>query len=338
MKKKVSILFFVLLYCCLHSSCLALTTELVKKRGHLLCGVSTGIPGFSNVDGKGNWSGLDVDVCKAVSAAVLGDATKVKYIPLLPNERATALLSGDVDVLARNMAWNLTRDSSLNMNFVTVTFHDLQGFLAAKHINVKSILELQEFSVCLQSGTTYGESLAEFLQESEITYKMVVSDTPDQLVKDFQEGRCEIITGGRAQLQGIRSKMERPADTVFLPEIVTNVLLGPAVRHGDDNWLDIVRWSVFAMIYAEELEITSDNIDSLSNSPNGSIQRFLGAKGIGGKGMGIDDKWAYAVIKQVGNYQESYSRNLGEKSPLKLKRGLNNLWNKGGILCSPPIQ
>lgn len=194
-------LILLLLFFATVTPCFAMTKNIVIKRGHVLCGVSTGIPGFSNVDGKGNWNGIDVDVCRSVAAAVLGDSAKVRYIPLLPKERATALLSGDVDILARNMAWNLTRDSSLNMNFVGVTFHDLQGFLVAKKINVTSILELKDFTVCLQSGTTYGDSLAEYLQESEIKYKTVYSETPDQIIKDFQAERCEVITGGRAQLR-----------------------------------------------------------------------------------------------------------------------------------------
>jgi len=319
------------------SSCFGFTRDLVVERGYVLCGVSTGIPGFSNVDGKGNWSGLDVDVCRAVAAAVLGDAGKVRYIPLLPKERATALIAGDIDILARNLAWNLTRDSSLAMNFVAVTFYDLQGFLVANRINAKSIVELKEFSVCLQSGTTYGDSLREYLQESELKYKTVVSDTPDQIVKDFEAGRCEVITGGRAQLQGIRSKMVQPAETAFLPEVIANVPLGPAVRHGDDVWFDIVKWSVFAMINGEELGLTSTNIDAMVANPSQSIQRFLGFSGIGGKGLGLADGWAYQIVRQVGNYGESFSRNLGETSPLKLKRGLNNLWNKGGILFAPPI-
>lgn len=337
MKKNLQIVLLITLLTLTASQCFGITKDLVVERGYVLCGVSTGIPGFSNVDGKGNWSGLDVDVCRAVAAAVLGDAEKVKYIPLLPKERATALIAGDIDILARNLAWNLTRDSSLAMNFVAVTFYDLQGFLVANRINANSIVELKEFSVCLQSGTTYGDSLREYLQESELKYKTVVSDTPDQIVKDFEAGRCDVITGGRAQLQGIRSKMVQPADTTFLPEVIANVPLGPAVRHGDDAWFDIVKWSVFAMINGEQLGLTSKNIDSMVANPSQSIQRFLGLSGIGGKGLGVSDGWAYQIVRQVGNYGESFSRNLGEMSPLKLKRGLNNLWNKGGILFAPPI-
>jgi len=330
----ISLIFFITAA----GSCFGYTKDMVEGRGHVLCGVSTGIPGFSNVDSDGNWSGLDVDVCRAVAAAVFNDASKVQYVPLLPRETATALISGDVDILSRNLVWNLTRDSALSMNFTAVTFHDLQGFLVAKRINVKSVLELKEFSVCLQAGSAYGDSLADYLQESELKYKTIVSDTPDQIVKDFEAGRCEVISGGRAQLQGIRSKMTKPAETLFLPEIITHVPLGPAVRHGDDIWFDIVRWSVFAMINGEQLELTSKNIDLMVASPNPSIQRFLGLAGIGGKGLGMADGWAYQIIKQVGNYGESFSRNLGESSPLKLKRGLNNLWSNGGIMFAPPIR
>lgn len=316
----------------------AYTRDEVIQRGHLLCGVSTGIPGFSNVDGKGNWSGLDVDICRAVAAAVLNDASKVKYIPLLPKERATALLAGEIDILSRNYAWNLTRDSSLNLNFAAVTFFDLQGFLVAGTTNAESILEFKDFSVCLQSGTTYEESLAEYLQESGLQYKVVISDTPDQIIEDFEAGRCEVITGGRAQLQGIRSKMAKPADTFFLPEVITNIPLGPAVRHDDDLWFDIVKWSIFAMIDGEELQLTSANIDSYVASPVQAVQRFLGLSGSSYKGLGLSEGWAYQIIKQVGNYGECFERNLGESSPLKLKRGLNNLWNKGGLLFAPPIR
>ncbi len=314
------------------------TKTTVIERGYVRCGVSTGIPGFSSVNGNGEWSGLDVDVCRAVAAALFSDASKVVYVPLLPKERTAALISGDVDILARNFAWDLTRDGSLNLNFVTVTFHDLQGFLATKKIGVKSVLELKEFGVCYQSGTQYGDNLAEYLQQSEIHYRPVVSSTPDQIVKDFEAGRCEVITGGRAQLQGLRSKLVDPAGTIFLPEIVTNVPLGPAVRHGDDNWFDIVKWSVFAMIYAEQLGINSQNIAEMASSSNGFIRSFLGLEGPGGEGLGLSDDWAERIIKEVGNYKEVYDRNLGELSPLKLKRGLNELWNRNGLLFAPPIR
>ena len=330
---------FLLLACMMFTiSCQAFTKDMAEQRGSLRCGVSTGIPGFSSVDNKGNWSGLDVDICRAVAAAVFGDADKVTFVPLLPRERATALISGDVDILSRNFAWTLTRDSALNLNVVAVSFHDLQGFLADKKINVKSVLELKDFSVCLQAGTIYGETLSEYLQQSQIRYKTVVSNTPDQIVKDFESGRCEVITGGRAQLQGLRSKMVDPAETVFLPEIVTNVPLGPAVRHGDDIWFDIVKWSVFAMIYAEQLGLDSKNIDSMADSASASVQFFLGHDGLAGKGLGLSGDWAYQIVKQVGNYKEVFDRNLGEDSPLKLKRGLNRLWNQGGILFAPPFR
>jgi len=333
-----SLLFLVAVTVFFDCNSYAFTKDEVIKRGYLLCGVSTGMPGFSNSDDKGNWSGLDVDVCKAVAAAVLSDVTKVKYIPLLPRERAIVLLSGEIDVLSRNLAWNLTRDSSLNMNFAAIVFYDQQGFLVPKKTNIKSIVELKEFTVCLQSGTTYENSLQEYLQESELTYKTVVSDTPDQIVKDFEAGRCEVITGGRAQLQGIRSKMAAPASAFFLPEIIANEPLGPAVRQGDDEWFNIVKWAVFAMVNGEDLGLTSGNIDSMVVSPNQAIQRFMGTSGIGGKGLGISDGWAYRIIRQVGNYSESFERNLGQSSPLKLQRGFNALWSKGGLLFAPPLQ
>jgi len=295
----------------------AFTKDEVVRRDHLLCGVSTGVPGFSSVDGKGNWSGIDVDVCRAVAAAVLGSAKKVKYVPLLPKERATALLAGDVDILARNLTWNLTRDSSQSMDFTAVTFLDLQGFIVAKRMNVKSILELQDFTVCLESGGRYAENLAEYLQESELTYKTIISDTVDQIVKDFEAGRCDVVSGGRAQLQGLRSILAQPGETIFLPEVITNLPLGPAVRQGDDGWFDTVKWVVFAMINGEELGLTSANIDTMVSSQNHAVKRFLGLEGIGGKGLGLTDGWAYQIIKQVGNYGESFERNLGESSSVE---------------------
>lgn len=337
MKKNLIILLILLVGILATETCFAFTKDEVAKRGHLLCGVSTGIPGFSSADDKGNWSGLDVDVCRAVAAAVLNDATKVKYVPLLPRERATVLLAGEIDILSRNLTWNLTRDSSLNLNFATIVFYDQQGFLVPQKNNIKSIVELKEFSVCMQSGTTYEESLEEYLQESELKYKTVISDTPDQIVKDFEAGRCDVMTGGVAQLQGIRSKLTDPAAAFFLPEIIANEPLGPAVRQGDDEWLNIVRWAVFAMINGEELELTSNNIDTMVASPVRAVQRFLGTSGIGGKGLGLSDGWAYRIVKQVGNYGESFDRNLGQSSPLKLQRGFNALWNKGGLLFAPPM-
>ncbi len=337
MKKQFSLLLFLCIAVLAVDRCFAFTMDEVVKRDHVLCGVSTGLPGFSSADDKGNWSGLDVDVCRAVAAAVLNDGEKVKYVPLLPKERATALLSGEIDILSRNLTWNLTRDSSLNMNFVAIIFYDQQGFLVSKKINVKSILELKEFSVCLQSGTTSAASLGEYLQESELSYKTVESNTPDQIVKDFEAGRCQVITGGRAQLQGIRSKLADPASAFFLPEIIANEPLGPAVRQGDDEWFKVVRWSVFAMINGEDLGLTSVNIDGMVASPLQAIQRFLGTTGIGGKGLGLSDGWAYRIVKQVGNYGESFERNLGQSSPLMLKRGFNGLWSEGGLLFAPPL-
>ncbi len=334
--------YFVLLtiFCvfCFSNVASAYTRDEVQKRDYLSCGVSTGIPGFSNADDKGNWIGIDVDICRAVAAAVLNDATKVKFVPLLPGERATLLLSGEIDILARNLAWNLTRDSAQNMNFIGVTFYDQQGFLINNRMDVKSILDLKEFSVCLLSGSEYESNLDEYLAESEMKHKVISSDTPDQIVKDFETGRCEVVTGGRAQLQGIRSKLNQPAETSFLPEIIVNEPLSVAVRQGDDLWFDIVRWCFFAMVNGEELGLTSINIDTFVANSSPAVQRFLGNKGIGGKGLGLSDGWAYRIIKQVGNYGESFERNLGQSSPLKLQRGLNALWNKGGLLLAPPIR
>ncbi|CAG0910793.1 unnamed protein product, partial [Cyprideis torosa] len=250
------VVFFVVLavlWALTDSAAYASTRDQVKERGHLLCGVSTGMPGFSSVDGKGNWSGLDVDICRAVAAAVLGDKNKVEFVPLLPTERVTALLGEDVDILARNYTWSLRRDTSLNLNVVALTFLDFQGFLVAKSKDVKSLQDMDDFSVCFLYDSTSAEQLQDFFTGKKKTYKEVVAQTPDQIIADFESGRCEVVTGGRAQLQGIRSKLKDPGETEFLSEVLGAVPLGPAVREGDDLWFDIVKWSFFAMVKAEEL-------------------------------------------------------------------------------------
>ncbi len=316
----------------------ASTLEEVQKRGELQCGVSTGLPGFSATDEKGNWKGLDVDGCKAIAAAVLGDAGKVKYIPLNAKERFTALQSGEIDVLVRGTTWTLTRDTSLGLNFAGVNYYDGQGFMVSKKLGVKSAKDLDGAAICIQAGTTSELNLADYFTQNKMKYEPVVFDSHDQTIKGFEAGRCDVLTSDQSQLYGLRTHLPNPADAVLLPEIISKEPLGPVVRQGDDGWFNIVRWSFFAMVNAEDLGVTSKNIDDLKKSDNPNIRRLLGLEGIKGKSLGLSDDWAYQIIKQVGNYSETFERNVGMDSPLKIKRGLNALWSKGGIQYAPPIR
>ena len=317
----------------------ASTKEEVAKRGVFNCGVSTGLPGFSIADEKGVWAGIDVDVCKAIAAATLGDATKIKYIPLNAKERFTALQSGEIDALVRGTTWTLTRDTSLGLNFTGVNYYDGQGFLVSKKLGVKSALELDGAAVCIQAGTTSELNLADYFKENNMTYKAVVFDTHDATAKAFDNGRCDVLTSDQSQLYGLRTHLSRPEEAVVLPEVISKEPLGPVVRQGDDAWFNIVKWSLNAMIQAEELGVTQANVDEMkANSKSPSVRRLLGLEGIAGKGLGLNDDWAYQIIKQVGNYGEVFERNVGTGSPLKIERGLNALWSKGGIMYTPPLR
>ncbi|WP_028305208.1 amino acid ABC transporter substrate-binding protein [Oceanospirillum maris] len=314
------------------------TLGAVKERGFVQCGVTTGVPGYSNPDNKGKWKGMDVDVCRAVAAATLGDAEKVKYIPLNAKERFTALQSGEIDMLSRVTTWTLTRDSSLGMNFTGVTYYDGQGFLINKNLGVKSALELDGASMCIQSGTTTELNAADYFRENNMEFEPVVFDTSDQTVKGFEAGRCDVLTSDQSQLYALRIKLANPGAAIILPEIISKEPLGPVVRQGDDGWFNVVRWSLFAMINAEELGLTSKNIDSKKSDKNPNIARFIGSEGIKGTGLALTDQWAYNIVKQVGNYGEAFDRNLGAGSALKIERGMNALWNKGGLQYAPPIR
>lgn len=316
----------------------ASTKEEVQKRGELQCGVSTGLPGFSIADEKGVWTGIDVDVCKAIAAATLGDATKIKYVPLNAKERFTALQSGEIDALVRGTTWTLTRDSSLGLNFTGVNYYDGQGFLVSKKLGVKSALELDGAAVCIQSGTTSELNLADYFKENSMTYKAVVFDTHDATATAFDNGRCDVLTSDQSQLYGLRTHLAKPEDAEVLPEVISKEPLGPVVRQGDDAWFNVVKWSLNAMIEAEELGVTQANVDSMKSSKSPAIRRLLGLEGIAGKGLGLNDDWAYQIIKQVGNYGEIFKRNVGADSPLKIERGLNALWSKGGIMYAPPVR
>ncbi len=313
------------------------TLASVKKKGFVQCGVSTGLPGFSNPDDKGNWTGLDVDMCRAVAAAVLGDQGKVKYTPLNAKERFTALQSGEVDMLPRNTTWTLTRDASLGLKFTGVNYYDGQGFMVSKNLGVSSAKELGGAAICIQSGTTTEVNLASYFRANNLgTYTPVVFDTSDQTVKGFESGRCDVLTSDQSQLYALRIKLAKPEDAIVLPEIISKEPLGPAVRQGDDAWFNVVRWSLFAAINAEELGITSANVDALKKGGDPSAARLLGGEGGLGSLLGLGDDWAYNIVKQVGNYGEMFERNVGSGSPLKIERGLNALWNKGGLQYAPP--
>jgi len=312
--------------------------ESVKKRDFLQCGVNTGLPGFSHADEKGNWTGLDVDLCRGVAAAVLGDAGKVKYTPLTAKERLTAVQSGEVDLLSRNTTWTLTRDTALGLNFAGVNYYDGQGFMVTKGLSVKSARELDGAAVCILAGTTTELNLADYFRTHGMAYQPVVFDTGDQTVKGFEAGRCDVLTSDQSQLYGLRIKLANPESAVVLPEIISKEPLGPVVRQGDDAWFNVVRWTLFAMINAEELGVTSANADEMKTSSNPEIRRLLGIEGDPGKGLGLSNDWAYRIIKQVGNYGEVFARNVGKGSPLKIERGLNALWTDGGLQYAPPIR
>ncbi|WP_210255194.1 amino acid ABC transporter substrate-binding protein [Ancylobacter pratisalsi] len=313
--------------------------EQVKSKGFIQCGVSQGLPGFSTPDDKGNWTGLDVDFCRAVSAAVFGDPDKVKFTPLSAKDRFTALQSGDIDILSRNTTWTITRDTSLGLNFTGVTYYDGQGFMIRKDKKVNSAMELSGASVCTQTGTTTEQNLADFFRANNMQYEVIAFATNDEVVKAYDAGRCDVLTTDRSGLAGERLKLTNPDDSIVLPEIISKEPLGPVVAHGDDQWFDIVKWVLYAQINAEELGVTSKNVDDmLKSATNPEVKRLLGTEGKFGEGMGIGNDWGYQIIKSVGNYGEMYDRNVGPDTPLKLARGTNALWTKGGLQYGMPIR
>ncbi len=314
------------------------TLDSVKKKGFVQCGVSIGLPGFSIADDKGNWTGLDVDICRAVAAAALGDADKVKYTPLTAKERFTALQSGEIDMLSRNTTWTLTRDSSLGLNFAGVNYYDGQGFMVNKNLGVKSSLELDGASFCIQAGTTTELNLADYFRSNKMSYTPITFDSSDETVKAFEVGRCDALTSDQSQLYALRIKLKNPGGALVLPEVISKEPLGPVVAQGDDDWFNVVRWSLNAMLNAEEMGVTSANVGEMMESKDPGIRRLLGLEGIKGKGLGLSDDWAANIIKGVGNYSEAFERNVGMSSPLKIARGQNALWNKGGLQYAPPIR
>ena len=315
------------------------TLENVKSAGVLKCGVSTGLPGFAEVGADKQWKGLDVDVCKSVAAAVLGDASKVKIVPLTAKERFTALQSGEIDLLSRNTTWTQSRDTSLGVNFAGVNYYDGQGFLVSTKLGVNSAKQLDGASVCITAGTTTELNLADYFSANNMTYKPITYDTAAQVRKGFEAGRCDLITSDASQLYAIRTQLADPKGYKVLPEIISKEPLGPLVRQGDDVWFNIVKWSLNALKTAEEFGVTSANVDNMAtNTKVPEVKRLLGSDGTLGKNLNLDSKWAYRIIKSVGNYGESFERNVGMSSPLKISRGQNALWKDGGLQYSPPFR
>ena len=315
------------------------TLDNVKSKGQLVCGVSTGTSGFALADSQGTFKGLDVDVCHAISAAIFGTPDKVRYVPLSAPQRFTALQSGEVDVLSRNTTWTLQREASLGLVFAPITFYDGQGFIVAKKLGIKSAKELSGATICVQPGTTTELNLADYFRANKLTLKSVTIENLDEVENAFFSGRCDAYTTDSSGLAGTRvSKAPNPDDYVILPERISKEPLAPVVRQGDDQWFDIVRWTVYTLINAEDLGITSANVDEMTKSTDPNVQRLLGVTEGNGKALGLDEKWAYNIIKSVGNYGQIFDRNVGKDSPLKLERGLNSLWNAGGLMYSPPAR
>jgi general L-amino acid transport system substrate-binding protein len=316
------------------------TLDAIKQRGTLNCGVSTGVAGFSAPDSKGNWSGIDADTCRAIAASVLGDAKKVNFVPLNPQQRFASLQSGEVDILARNTTWTLTRDASLGFHFTAVTYYDGQGFLVPRKLNVTSAKQLDGAEICVQSGTTNEKNLADYFRANNLKVKTVVFEGFEASFKAFFAGRCQAYTTDVSGLAGLRNKeAKNPDDYVILPDLISKEPLGPLVRRGDDEWFAVVKWVIFALIESEENGLTQASVDEArASSKDPVVQRILGTSEDTGKLLGLDKDWAYRAIKAVGNYGEIFERNVGPNSVLKLPRGANNLWSKGGFLYAPPVR
>ena len=314
----------------------AQTLKAVKDRGSLICGVSQGLPGFSSPDDKGNWTGLDVDFCRAVAAAIFNDPGKVKFTPLSAKDRFEPLKSGDIDLLSRNTTWTSSRDALFH--FTAVTYYDGQGFMVRKALKVNSALELNGASICTQTGTTTELNLADYFRANSMKYEVIAFGSADETVKAYEAGRCDAFTTDMSQLYSEKLKLANANDHVILPEIISKEPLGPLVRHGDDQWFDVVKWVHFAMLNAEELGVSQKTVDGAQKSNQPEIRRLVGAEGAYGEQLGLTRDWAVRIVKHVGNYGEVFERNLGTGSKLGISRGLNRLWTKGGIQYAPPIR
>jgi general L-amino acid transport system substrate-binding protein len=316
----------------------AQTLNTVKSRGLLHCGANGTLAGFGLPDAQGRWTGLDVEFCRALAAAIFNDPTKIKFVPLTAKDRFTALQSGEVDVLSRNTTWTSSRDTSLGLNFTAINYYDGQGFMVRKALKVNSALELNDAAICVQQGTTTELNLADYFRANKMKLKTVTFATADEAIKAYDAGRCDAYTTDASGLAGERLRLANMNDHIGLPEIISKEPLGPVVRHGDDQWFDIVKWTHFAMITAEELGVTKANVDDQLKSESPDIKRLLGTEGKHGEGLGLTNDWGYRIIKHVGNYGESFERNVGQGSALKIGRGLNALWTKGGLQYAPPIR
>jgi general L-amino acid transport system substrate-binding protein len=315
------------------------TLDSIKNKGFVQCGVSTGLAGFSNPDDAGTWSGLDVDVCRAIAAALFGDAEAVKFTPLTAKERFTALQSGEVDVLSRNTTWTLNRDTALGLDFTGVTYYDGQGFMVPQELGVKSALELDGASVCVQPGTTTELNLADYFRANNMSYEPVVIERLEEIRTAYDQGRCDVYTTDQSGLYAERTVLSDPSAHTILPEVISKEPLGPVVRHGDHEWADIVRWTLYAMLEAEEYGVNQSNVEDLkANATNPVIRRLLGTEGDMGQNLGLQPDWAYNVVKQVGNYGEIFEANLGQSTPLKIERGLNAQWKDGGLQYAMPVR
>lgn len=314
------------------------TLAAVERRGELVCGVSQGLPGFSNPDNEGNWRGIDVDVCRAIAAAIFGDASRVRYRPLSAKDRFTALQSGEIDVLSRNTTWTLTRDTVLGLDFTGVAYYDGQSFMVRRDLGISSVRDLDGATICANTGTTTELNAADYFRTHGLDYKMVVFEKTDEVIAAYDAGRCEAYTTDASGLYAERLKLRNPDEHMILPEVISKEPLGPAVRQGDNGWGDIVRWTLFAMIEAEEFGITSENVDEMRDSDNPQIRRLLGVDSSYGENLGLPRDWAYQIISQVGNYGETYERNLGKNTPLGIPRGMNALWSDGGIMYAMPVR
>ena len=319
----------------------AATLDDVLSKGFVQCGVSQGLPGFSNPDDKGEWRGLDVDLCRALAAAVLGDANKTKFTPLSSKERFTALTSGEIDVLIRNTTWTMRRDTTLGVNFTGVNYYDGQGLMIRQKLvddGVKKATDLDGASVCTETGTTTELNITDFFKSNSMEFELVAFQRADEVVAAYDAGRCDVYTTDRSALAAQRLKLTDPAAHVILPEILSKEPLGGVVRQGDDQWFNIVKWAHNAMLNAEELGVSSKNVDEMMGSKDPKVRRLLGVEGSFGEGIGLKNDWAVKILKQVGNYGEAFDRNVGPATPLKLDRGLNALWTKGGLQYAPPIR
>jgi len=316
----------------------AATLDDVRGRGVLNCGVNTGLNGFSSIDKNGVWQGLDVDFCRAIAAALLADSGKVAFVPVTAKDRFEALRSKRIDVLARNSTWTLGRDAAEGVNFVGVLFYDGQGFLVPRNLGISSALELSGATICAEKDTTSELNVPDFFRLKSLPFKIVAVQDDAEMLRAFEMGRCNVLTSDTTKLYALRLRLTNPEAHMILPEVISKEPLGPAVRHGDDQWFDIAKWTLFALLAGEELHLTQANVDQMAQSGDPRIRRFLGLEGALGQQLGLDSEWAHRVIKQVGNYGEIYEAHFGQGSPLNISRGMNALWNEGGLQYAPPAR